>query len=140
MKMIYIDIYYLCSKEYETCKEKNNKCLVCKENYYFLENSTSCYNKDNYPNGYYFNKEKNILMACHINCKTCSEGPTSDNKMNCDVCKENYFYDEKLKNCNINEKSEIFILIYISLIISLIIAIIVVFIYGIKKGEFLMIY
>ena len=123
------DIYYLCSKECETCKEKNNKCLVCKENYYFLENSTSCYNKDNYPNGYYFNKEKNKFMACHINCKTCSEGPTSDNKMNCDSCKENYFYDEKLKNCYINEKSEIFISIYISLVISLIIAIAVAFVH-----------
>ena len=124
------DIYYSCSQECETCKEKNNKCMECKENYYFLENTTSCYNKDNYPNGLYFNKEKNIFMACHVNCKTCSEGPNiSDNKMNCDTCKENYKYDKKLKNCNFNEKSEIFILIYISLVISLIIAIIVAFIH-----------
>ena len=126
------DIYYLCSQECETCKEKNNKCMVCKENYYFLENSTSCYNKDNYPNGYYFNKEKNMFMACHVNCKTCSEGPISNNKMNCDACKEDYVYDEKLKNCNINEKSEIseiFILVYISLGMSLIIAIIVAFVH-----------
>ena len=120
------DTYYLCSNECETCKEKNNKCIVCKENYYFLENSASCYNKDNYPNGYYFNKEKKIFMACHANCKTCSEGPISDNKMNCDTCNDYYSYDKNEKNCYLKENNNVLLWILIPLIIIIVIIIIIV--------------
>ena len=120
------DTYYLCSKECETCKEEKNKCIVCKENYYFLENSSSCYNKDNYPNGYYFNKEKKIFMACHVNCKTCSEGPISDNKMNCDSCNNDYSYDENEKNCYLKENNNVLLWIFIPLIIIIFIMVIIV--------------
>ena len=128
------NVYYLCSEECVKCFEKNNKCLVCKENYYFLENSNSnnCYNKTNYPKGYYFNEEQKIFKACHRNCETCTKGPISDKKMNCDTCKYNFLYDSETKNCN-KEESHIFLWIFTPIIVILLIAGILVVIFIIYK-------
>jgi hypothetical protein len=130
------DIYYLCSSGCEVCKEKNDNCLSCKENYYFLENSSNCYNKVNYPKGYYFNEEKKIFMACHNNYETCSAGPNSDNQMNCDTCKTNYEYDKNGKNCNQKSSSLLlWLLIPIIIVIIIIFIIIVVLFLRKKKGS-----
>ena len=120
------NIYYLCSEECQTCEGKYNKCLNCKENFYFLENSPFCYNQSNYPKGYYFNYEKNEFSSCHKNCETCSIGPISDEEMNCDSCKVNWKYDEKTKNCQkIKEEKDsngvtIFLCIFIPIIVLII--------------------
>ena len=138
------NVYYLCSEECITCFEKDNKCSVCKENYYFLENSNNCYNTSNYPKGYYFNKEKNIFSHCHSNCQTCTEGPISDDNMNCDTCKNGFEYDSKNKNCykiesNKNEsnknESNIFLWIFIPIIILVLIAAIGIIIFIIFKKK-----
>ena len=125
--------YYLCSDECETCKEKNNNCLTCKENYYFLENTNNCYNKNNYPKGYYFNKEKNVFSPCHKNCRTCSAGPTSG-RMNCDSCMENWNYDRKKKSCK--KKSNVLLWIFIPLSIIIIMLIIGIIIYIFYKKKY----
>ena len=41
----------------------------------------------------------------HKNCKTCSKGPISDKEMNCDSCKDEYFYDKTKKICEIKNFS-----------------------------------
>ena len=120
--------YYLCNEGCETCEGRRDNCLTCLENYYFLENSTNCYNKTNYPDGYYFNQDKKIFSACHQNCATCSSGPISDEKMNCDTCKPDLVYDEDEKNCNIKSNA---------LLIALIVLIVVLLIAGIAIGVFI---
>ena len=128
------DIYYLCSNECETCKEKKDKCIICKENYYFLENTNKCFDRVNYPKGYYFNEEKKLFMTCHENCETCSAGPISEDKMNCDSCKAGYNYDKNDKNCNLESGSlTAFIWILVIIIIALIIAIVVIVIIIYRK-------
>ena len=127
------NVYYLCSEECKTCFEKDNKCLICQENYYFLENSKNCYNISNYPKGYYFNKEKKIFSKCHNNCQTCTEGPIKD-KMNCDTCKNNFQYDKITKNCNEND-SNIFLWIFIPIILILLISVIGITLFIIYKKK-----
>ena len=129
------NVYYLCSEECTTCFEKDNKCLICKENYYFLENSNNCYNISNYPKGYYYNKEKKIFAHCHNNCQTCTEGPISNDKMNCDTCKSDFEYDKETKNCNKNE-SNVFLWILIPIIIIVLIAAIGITIFIIYKKKY----
>jgi len=77
-------------------------CVICKENYYFIENTNNCF-KD--PYGYYFNEEKQVYSKCHSNCEKCSKGPEANN-MNCDECKEEFYLeinenDNNLRNCYI---------------------------------------
>jgi hypothetical protein len=121
------DTYYLCNEECGTC-EKKNKCLTCKENYYFLESTTNCYNQTNYPKGYYFNQDKKVFSACHQNCETCSTGAISDDKMNCDTCKSDFVYDEDNKNCNTESQA---------LLIFLMVLITILLIAGIAVGVFI---
>ena len=121
-------VYYLCNEECETCEGKKNKCLSCQQNYYFLERSTSCYHETNHPKGYYFNQDKKVYSACYKNCATCSRGPISDDKMNCDTCKSDFVYDKDEKNCN--EESHALLIVLIVLIIVLLLA-------GIGVGVFI---
>ena len=93
----------------------NNKfvCKVCGDNYYQIykdinNNRTysNCYNK---VNGYYLNKENNLIFKpCYLSCKTCDkEG--NESYHNCIECKEGYISDLKYdnySNCyNASEKS-----------------------------------
>ena len=114
------NIYYLCSEECKNCEEEKNKCLDCQENYYFLEESSNCYNKNNPPKGYYFDKNKNVFKACHPNCASCSDGAISEEKMNCDSCKSDLVYDINGKNCN--SESHLFFIIFIIIIIILLLS------------------
>ena len=70
----------------------NQKCINCKDiGKYYLNGE--CVIKDETTNtNYYLSTiegeiEYNVLKACHINCATCNEGPTS-NKENCISCNE----------------------------------------------------
>ena len=121
--------YYLCSEECENCVNKEDKCTSCKENYYLLEEKNKCYNEENYPKGYYIDKDKKVLLACYKNCATCSEGAVSSKKMNCDTCKAGFTYDKDNKNCS--EKSSnvilwIFIINMLLLLCGIVIAYIII--------------
>ena len=147
------DVYYLCHESCGTCSEKE-KCITCKTNYYFLEESNikKCYNKTSYPTGYYFNEEKNVFSKCHKYCETCSTGPISDNEMNCDSCSGNFVYNNTNKNCEERQsdekpelgeeeskpkkksKTNVFLAVFITLIIALLIVVgVVVYIIYKKK-------
>ena len=81
-----------CFENCENCIEKgttlnDQKCTVCKNGYYFVENSQNCFGE--IPEGYYFNETKKVYIECYESCKTCSMKKTG-NKHNCKLCKNNY--------------------------------------------------
>ena len=67
--------YYSCS----ICvnnepNETNHYCINCNIGYYFLENTTNCYNEKTIIKNYYLNKsgESFIWRQCTENCKSCN--------------------------------------------------------------------
>ena len=111
--------YYLCSDSCGSCKGSKNNCSTCNTDYYFLENSNSCYKESDNPKGLYFNPEKKVFIQCYQNCETCSTSSESPEIMNCDTCKEGLVYDEKTKNCNPKSNTVIIVIIVILVIILL---------------------
>ena len=107
-----LNVSYKCNEECDGCMYINNNCIFCKESYYFLNDIHHCYKKGEQPDGYYFNEETNNFGSCHISCETCSAGPTSGKKMNCDSCKEGLVYDEETKNC---DRPDVFRIIWLTI-------------------------
>jgi len=105
-------VYYKCNEECDGCIYFYDNCILCKENYYFLNNENHCYKKGEQPIGYYFNEESNKFESCNKFCKTCSAGSTSDKKMNCDSCIEGFEYDKETKNC---KRINVFRLIWLTI-------------------------
>ena len=131
---LYINgIYYLCSDSCAKCKVTKSNCSICSDNYYFMENSNSCYKETDHPKGLYFNQEKKVFESCYQNCETCSNGSESSNIMNCDSCKEGFIYDEKTKNCN--QKSNIAIIVIIVIAVVILLAGLGVGIYFLYKNK-----
>ena len=88
-----------------TCNEKgtnvnDQKCSLCKDGYYFLDNTNNCFGE--IPEGYYFNETKKIYMKCFDSCKACSKMKEGNNH-NCKVCKDNYimFQNTNCFNCKL---------------------------------------
>ena len=125
----------ICPKNCVQCIE-NKKCKKCIDQYHLIgekENDNQpivCDNTININEGYYL--KSNIYYPCHSKCKKCSEGPISDEKMNCDECKEGFNYNKDTKNCekadSTSNKLYIGIIVAIVVIVVIIIIIIVVFI------------
>ena len=67
--------------------------LIC--DYFYNYNKTDCYDK--VPDGFYCNDTYlKTIDKCHSNCRTCKEGPTTNNN-NCLTCKFSKYLD--LGNC-----------------------------------------
>ena len=64
-------------------------CEVLNCPVYYDYNQTNCITE--VPEGYYANST-NTIDKCHDNCKTCNEGPKTNNH-SCISCKDDYYYD-----------------------------------------------
>ncbi len=91
---------YFYIKCYESCKScsdtSNNshdqKCIECKNNYYFEYDTKNCYNENYYNNGYYLNSTDNFWHKCYESCSTCTKYYENGNT-NCILCNiENGYY------------------------------------------------
>ena len=93
----------ICPSNTHINEDNPYKCiqnLICEANQYYNFEKTECI--DDIPIGFYCNNQTERTIApCHTNCKTCSEGPTSDNNK-CETCKDEgtIFFD--LGNCREN--------------------------------------
>ena len=80
------ECYYTCSKcdNYEP-NEDIHYCINCSTNYYFLENTTNCYNFNLTQNGYYLDNStlEPIFKKCYESCKTCIK--YKENKGNIEI-------------------------------------------------------
>ena len=112
------NIYFLCNDECNGCLYASNYCQECQCNFYFLDDINYCYKKEDKIESYYFNETLQKFVSCHKNCKTCSKGPISDEKQNCDSCKDEFSYNKSEKNCEtLNFFKALWIVISIVLLI-----------------------
>ena len=83
-----------CYKSCETCDnigtDNSHNCKVCKNNYYFLDDSSSkmCYQETETPKNYYLDKTVStnyIFKKCYESCNTCNTvgTPISHNCLSC---------------------------------------------------------
>ena len=78
---------------------EDTNCGECKENYYRIENTNNCINKNNIPETYYFDSNKDLVCKCFENCKTCNQGRVNSTYYSCLSCDENSILYEKSGNC-----------------------------------------
>ena len=70
--------------------DSNDKCLICKKNWYLYENEKKCY--EICPQGYYGKNQK--CLPCPENCKNCT-----DNQNGCTDCfNSTYLYNGQCKS------------------------------------------
>ena len=77
----------------------DTNCNKCIDNYYKIENTNNCINKNNIPETYYFDTNKNLICKCFENCKTCNQNQTNSSYYSCLSCDENSILYEKSANC-----------------------------------------
>ena len=87
-------IYYRNKLEIE-----DTNCQECIDNYFKLEDTNNCVDKDNPPERYYFDDEQYLFVRCHENCKTCSQGPINSTYSSCLSCDENSILYPETANC-----------------------------------------
>ena len=89
---------------YDSCKtctslsedENDQKCIVCREGFYFKEGTNNCYDK---VDKFYLDKEDKVFKPCYKNCLTCSGKESSPYEMNCLSCENGYKLYNKSNNC-----------------------------------------
>ena len=102
-----IDNYYLdkdnnilrkCHPNCKNCvSEENENCINCISGYYLTEYTHSCYKgRIAY---YYFDYVEELYKHCHSRCWFCSSGPKDYSHMNCDSCKDSWYYYPETKSC-----------------------------------------
>ena len=95
---------------FESCKEcdfkkpnnNSHQCLICKDDFYFIENTNNCMTIEEMENSdYYFDNNNETFKQCLNECSTCV------NETYCTNCAENYhfIYNEAGK-CISNPKKE----------------------------------
>ena len=92
-------IFSKCHEACKTCNEKgtsfdDTKCLECDTDngYYSVEgNSTQCYKRDFYLQGYYADHSSSTFIQCHSACLTCGEKGSDDNDTKCIACNNGYY-------------------------------------------------
>ena len=86
--------YSSCNDCSKIGNETDHQCSVCKENFYFKENTTNCYSGT--IANYYFDNENYLYKECSSNCLVCSDANT------CTQCEEGYALRSQFTN-NPNE-------------------------------------
>jgi hypothetical protein len=78
---------------------EDSNCDKCIDNFYKIENTNNCINKDNIPETYYFDDNREIIGKCFENCKTCNQNKTNSSYYGCLSCDEYSILYEKSANC-----------------------------------------
>ena len=91
-----------CFKNCKTCtdfsmNEEDQKCIECKNGYYFKEGTKNCFDK--IADHYYFNEETKQFSLCYKDCLSCETKEINSTHMNCLSCENNLNYYIKSTNC-----------------------------------------
>ena len=84
---------------YDRLEIEDTNCDECIENYYKLENTNNCVNKNNHPIAYYLDINKGLFFKCYEKCMTCSSKKKNSTYFNCIQCVENSILYPKSSNC-----------------------------------------
>ena len=104
------NIYRKCHENCKTCSNgpiyyidfleiEDTNCDECIDDYYKIENTNNCINKDNIPDTFYFDSSKELICKCFENCKTCNQNKINSTYYSCLTCDENSILYEKSGNC-----------------------------------------
>ena len=104
------NIYKKCNEYCKSCSQgpkyyndfldiMDTNCNECIENYYKIENTNNCIFKNNIPENYYFDSNKELICKCFENCKTCNQNKINSTYYSCLSCDENSILYEKSGNC-----------------------------------------
>jgi len=81
-----------CSTGCKKCEGNSDTCLICEDNYWYLDESQcvlSC------PDGKYGDNNSKTCNQCHSSCSTCSGGLDDE----CTSCSSNHFLDSSSDRC-----------------------------------------
>ena len=98
-------------KCYENCKtctnyliDDNMNCELCKTNYYKINGTNNCYDRELLDKGYYL--KDNLFYPCEDSCLTCSgkkeivdDNIIMNNCLSCDKINKGLYLVDDLKNC-----------------------------------------
>ena len=104
------EVYRKCQDKCKTCSNgpiyfdnsleiKDTNCDECIENYFKIESTNNCINKNNIQESYYFDSDNEIIRKCFENCKTCNKNQINSTYYSCLTCDENSILYEKSGNC-----------------------------------------
>ena len=96
---------FILSKCYDSCSnctdfsedENDQKCINCRDGFYFKEGTNNCYDK--IDTKCFFDDNKKVFSPCYKDCLTCSKKENNPKDMNCLSCDNKYKYYKKSKNC-----------------------------------------
>ena len=100
-----INYEFRLSRCYDSCKDcsalsiddNNQKCISCREGFYFKVGTTNCYDK--IETKYYLDPELKVFVPCYKDCLTCSYHEISEKEMNCLSCETDLKYYNLSNNC-----------------------------------------
>ena len=100
---------------FEGCKEcyfkepneTSHQCLKCKDDFYFIENTSNCMTIEEMENSnYYFDNKNKIFKSCFERCKECYFKEPNNNSHQCSNCKDDFYFIENTSNCMTIEEME----------------------------------
>ena len=100
---------------FESCKEcyfkepneTSHQCSICKDDFYFIENTSNCMTKkemENYP--YYFDNKTKLFSPCYDSCQKCNDIEPNETSHQCLKCKDDFYFIENTSNCMKKEEME----------------------------------
>ena len=78
---------------------EDTNCIECIEDYYKIENTNNCINKNNIPETYYFDYNKEKICKCFENCRTCNQSQLNSTYYSCLSCDKNSILYKNSGNC-----------------------------------------
>ena len=92
------ECYHSCLTCYSKSNDdENHQCKICKQGYYFIEDTYNCYKE--ISEHYYFDENNQIFSPCYADCLTCNDKEINSTYMNCLSCENDYNYYSKSNNC-----------------------------------------
>ena len=114
--------YYFDNREkvfkpcYDSCQKCNDiepnktshQCLKCKDNFYFIENTSNCMRIEEMENSqhYYFDRKETIFRPCFNSCELCINIEPNETSQQCLKCQKDNYFIENTNNCTTKKDME----------------------------------
>ena len=88
--------------------ENSHQCSICKDDFYFIENTNNCMTKKQMENShhYYFYNKTGKFRPCYNRCEECLFIEPDENSHQCSICKSGFYFIENTTNCMTKKEME----------------------------------
>ena len=88
--------------------ENSHQCSICKDDFYFIENTNNCMTKKQMENShhYYFYNKTGKFRPCYNRCEECLFIEPDENSHQCSICKSGLYFIENTTNCMTKKEME----------------------------------